>query len=538
MLQKILNSLLEKRVSSLQWALTFMSVIFLRVFIEQFLASAAPATIYELVIEYLHNFFFFSLAFFLIWIILHFILKISLEKLSGLFLWAQFLILLPPILDMIKTGGSVYWSFYLLGNTRELLTNYFTFFGAMPTGIRYFGTKIVFVLTILVSVGIVYAKTKNIKRSLAGGIGVYSVFFFLGSFPSLFSCFYLSIFEGRNIFAIESFHIAQFFASPLPILGIKYLSLKSAFPYKLNLIYYLLLTGVASWFFFLGSREKFLAVIRNFRYPQVVYHSGLFLAGAGLGYLEFRDSLRFDLFSFVVMAVLLVSIWLAWKASVVVNDIYDLGIDKITNSNRPLPRGIFCEKEYIEFGIICFLLSLLGGLTVGFSFFVLLLVYQILAWFYSAEPFRLKRFLGVATLVSSLASLGVLFMGYILMSSDQTIADLSWRIILLLLIGYTISLPVKDFKDIAGDSKYGVKTLPVIFGEKNGRLILSVNIFIAYMLSVFLLNELGLFFFALIFAVLTYFALNSPRIKPRQIPGAVLVLVGVYGLILVKIVFM
>jgi len=168
---------------------------------------------------------------------------------------------------------------------------------------------------------------------------------------------------------------------------------------------------------------------------------------------------------------------------------------------------------------------------------MLLLVYQIIAWFYSAPPFRLKKFPVIATFVSSLASLMVLFLGYILMSSDQTIYTLSWRIILLLIICYTISIPIKDFKDIEGDKKYGIWTIPVIFGEKNARIIVAICHFCSYILSVFFLNELRLFFWAIVFGAINYAIVISKKINPRRVFWWVLGTVSVYLLIMVKIVF-
>jgi 4-hydroxybenzoate polyprenyltransferase len=221
----------------------------------------------------------------------------------------------------------------------------------------------------------------------------------------------------------------------------------------------------------------------------------------------------------------------------VVNDIEDLEIDKISNPDRPLPKKIFSSENYAQLGIVCFILSLLGGLTISPVFFILLLIYQILAFFYSAKPFRLKKFPLVATFVSSLASIFVLFMGFVLLSPEQTFQNMSWRITLLLIISYTLSLPIKDFKDIAGDRYDKIWTAPVIFGEKKGRLIVASGVFLSFILSVFFLAELKLFFWAFIFGTASFFIINSSRINPKRLPWWMLFPVIFYLLILVKIVF-
>lgn len=533
--KSIFETLLEKKASLISWTAGLFGVIFLRTFIEQFVASSKPLYIFESIIEYVHNFYFFSISIVLIWIFLSLIMKVRPQELSGILIFSLFFTLLPPLIDMVKTGGEIYWSFYLLSSPRDLLWQYLTIFGNLPSGIVYFGTKITFLAVIFLSSSLVWLKTKSYWKSFFSAIAVYSILFFMGSFPSLFFYAHNFIFGVKNFFKIKSFEIAQFFGAPNKILGIDFPNFQYALAYRLDFIYYIFLVFLLAIIFFMISRKKFVAVLKNLRLPQIIYHSGLFFIGIGLGYLNYPQNFKVDIFSILLTAVLLISIWFAWLASLVPNDIYDFEIDNITNTDRPLPQKIFSREEYIQFGIVCFLLSILGAISVGFSFAVLLIVYQIIAWIYSAEPFRLKKIPVIATFISSLASLTILFMGYILMSDGQTIDNLSWRIILLLIVSYTISLPIKDFKDIEGDKKYGVFTIPVIFGEKKARLIVAASVFTSYILSVFWLNELNVFWWAMLLGSFSFLAVSSEKINPRNIFWWVLAPVSIYVMILAKV---
>ncbi len=537
-LAAIVNKITEKEISPSQCAMIFLALLTLRNFIEQFVALSLPITFQESVIELLHNLYFFLLAYILIWIFLSFVLKLKPQKLAFLMTGAFFLMLVPPIVDMIKTGGEIFWSFYLLGGPKDLARYFISVFGNLPSGIVYFGTRITFLAAIgLISI-FVFLKTRNWGKAALSGLGTYLILFFMGAFPSIFFFFY-NFFSGKiKILDIQGFHVVQLFGAPGKVLGVAFESIRYSFAWKLDLIYFPFLVCLLGVLFYLINREKFWAMLKNLRFPQLFYHSGLFFIGIGLGYLSYSQNFALNIFSFSAAGTLLISIWLAWASSVVMNDIYDFGIDSISNPERPLPQKIFNVKEYAELGVILFLLSLLGAITIGFPFAVLILVYTILAYFYSNPPFRLKKFPLVATLISSLALIMILFLGYILMSGDQTIHSLPWRITLLLLITYTISLPIKDFKDIKGDKRYGIWTIPVIFGEKRARLMVAINIFISYILSVFFLNELKLFWWAMLFGTLTFLVVVSPKIKPRRLFWPVLGLVSSYGLILVKIVFM
>jgi chlorophyll synthase len=287
--------------------------------------------------------------------------------------------------------------------------------------------------------------------------------------------------------------------------------------------------------FFFSNRDKFWAMLKNIRIPQCLFHLGLFSVGLGLGYLAYPDNLTLNLFSFFAVLGLMIAILLAWKASIIVNDLYDLETDNLTNFDRPLPQSAFSFREYAGLGIICFIFSLAGGLAVNFKFAILLLIYQIIAWFYSAPPFRFKRFPLLATFISSLALLVVLFMGFLVFSGEHNIQGLSWRIIFLFMLVLTLSLPIKDFKDIAGDRQAGVWTIPVIFGEELGRIIVGAGIFLSFVSSIFFLNERSLFFWAVILGAIAFLIIVSEKIKTRQLIWWILPCVIAYGLIVIKV---
>ena len=531
-LEKIVN----RPVNLVIWVLSFLGIVTIRIFIEFFMVSSA-LDFNDLMVESLHTVLFFALEFLLIWLILCLILRKNPRHLANFILLSFWLIILPPLIDMLKTGGKIYWSFYVLNDWQGVLAQFFSFFGHFPSGIMYFGTKIVFILAIILVFLLIFVRSRSYWKAILGGILTYVAIFFMGNFPNLLTFGYYFLEKSKKIGEIKAYNVAQLVGSPAKIFGMNPLSIQFSFAYNLNLFYYLVLLSVVFVLFFLFSRKKFTAVLKNFRYPQVVYHVGLFFVGLGLGWLSYPDNLSLNLFSVTAVAVLVASIILAWKTSVVINDIYDFSIDSVSSPWRPLPQKIFSLEEYKKFGIIVFIFSLLGALIVGAKFMALLLVYQVLAFFYSAEPYRLKKIPGVATFISSICSLVILFMGFTLFSGDQNMAGLSWRVILLIIIAFTLSLPVKDFKDIEGDQKYGIWTIPVIFGEDKARLIVAIGVFISFVSSVFFLNALALFFWAIAFGGATFLVLINKKIKTTNLFWWVLSLVFVYGLILVKIVF-
>lgn len=536
-LDRFINQFSKNKTPLLVFLGIFLGFVACRIFIEYFLATSSKISAHEIIIAYLHDVYFFSISLLIIWIFISLITKTNPKNLSCIFVWGTFLIIIPPVIDMIFTGGSVFWSFYILGGIREILVNFLTFFSHLPSGIVYFGTKISFFVSILFIAFFVFMKTKNYYKSILGLLGSYIILFFMSAFPSFLFFIFSILSKDRDLDNIRAYHIAQFFGFPQKIMGISPQVVKYSFAYNLNLVFFPLLICILIIFFFLISYDKFSAIRKNLRLPQVIYHSGLFFIGIGLGYLDFSKNFSLDIFSILAVVTILLCVWLSWIASVIINDTYDFKIDTISNPQRPLPKKLFNIDEYIGLGIFCFILAFIGALSLGYTFAILIFVYQFLAWLYSGSTFRLKKIPFFATFISAVASLMILFLGYVLISDDQTIHTLSWRIILLLLITYTISLPIKDFKDIEGDRSDKIWTIPVIFGEKKARLIVAINIFISYILSVFFLSELSLFWWALLFGIITFLIVVNEKIKPRKIPAWVLVAVFTYSLILIKIVF-
>lgn len=531
------NKLQEKKISPVIFLGSFSFIIGLRIFIEFFLVlqKIKPE---ELLIEYLHNWLFFLILSIFIWFLLSFILKINPKKLTFFVMLSFWLIILPPIFDIIQTKGSVYWSFYALVDFQSLFRHFATFFGELPSGIRYFGSKIGFILAMLFTGGTVFILSRSYFKALISIFFTYIIIFILGIFPSFLTFIYY-FFEGsKKVSEVKDFHAIQLFNRTEKVFGLEFNNLKYSLAHNLDIIYFILVIFLAIGLFCWLSRVKFIDFLKNLRFPQLFCHFGLLFMGMSVGFWAYPESLNLSIFSYFVIISLILSIFLAWEASVIFNDLSDFEIDLISNKERPLPMGSFNAKEYRDFGLILLFLSLIGGLVVGVKFALILLLYQIIGWFYSAPPFRIKKIPVLATFVSSFALILIFFMGFILFSGENNLLGLSWRIIILLFAVFTFSLPLKDFKDIEGDREKGVWTIPVIFGERIAKLIVASGIFLSFMFSVFLLNEFNLFWWALIFGSSTFLLVVNKEIKNTKILWWILGLVFCYGLILVKTIFL
>lgn len=249
---------------------------------------------------------------------------------------------------------------------------------------------------------------------------------------------------------------------------------------------------------------KTSAFVFNLRFPQLIFHAGLVLVGFGLGLKYTHPNWIINLPDLLRVVLLLLGAWSAWITSVVVNDVVDLKIDEMSNPDRPLPRKIFSVEEYLGLGFVFFLLSIIFSGLANWRIIFFILSYQLLAFFYSAWPLRLKRFPIVATLTSALTASLITFGSFIFINPSHSLSLFPVSIAVLLIIGYTLALPMKDFKDFEGDKADKVFTLPVILGIPWAKVVVGSGLFFSFLLSVAILQDFSLFWWAFVCGTLSF----------------------------------
>lgn len=538
-LEKILFHIESAPTSFLLWFGAFFSIIFARLLVESWVAGFSGRSIEFLFAEFTHTFLFFLLSYVLFTWLLSVATKTPVIRVSNVLLWGFLIILTPPIIDFVISHGEGYWSFYKFDGIAGLWERFLTFFGDRPeVGITY-GVRVEVAIALAGFFLYLLTKTKHLVRAVLWTALAYIFFFILGTFPS-----YITILlDGfsKGFFTVTAPDVAQMFLTPERVLSQNAFDLISVLNQKMSLVYALVLSALIPLLGFFFFKKYTLALLRNARLPQSLYHGGLVCVGAGLAILFSDKPFSPSLFDILAFLLLLVSVECAWLASVVVNDLFDTRIDALTNTQRPLVQHVFSQEHYRTIGWIFFLCSLLFSAVAFPPAVIFLLFYQALAFLYSAHPLRLKRIPVVATFVSAVASILLFLLGYIALHPTGSLANLPANIIVFLLFAYTVSLPIKDFKDIKGDREDTVCTIPVLFGETKGRLIVASGIFLSFVLSVPVLNDSSLTLWAVFFGASAFWTVATShkwtrlKITPRQLPLALLAFVIAYGIVIVSV---
>lgn len=524
---------------------TFVAIIGARLFMENALFGYARTSGSYYLYEFSHTLTFFSLTFILISVLFSWYYSRPLRHVATVLLCGYILILLPPLIDVLIAHfyfpGESFLSYYEFDSLRGLVVRFYTFYGADPTNGITYGVRVEVALTLMLLFFYGLAVSHRFMKALLFLIPTYIVLFVLGTFPAWVTLF-VSI-GSEPLLGIQASDVAKMFLSPTRIFAHDLPGFLSALNAKMSLVYTVVISCFVGLIYWLHDRRRAKILFFALRPLQMIYHVGLLSVGMGIGILLTNEIWFLDFFTITAFIVLCISVVSAWISATVVNDLFDQETDRISNKKRPLVNGSFSAAEY----------RLIGWLTGGLSVFAAMIVqpklagfiiaYLALTWIYNTPPLRLKRIPFVASFTAALASFFLVLLGYSVFSPAYSIVGFPPAISILFMVTLTISLPLKDLKDIEGDQKTRTWTLPVLIGPRRARLIIASGIFFSYLLSVVLLHIQDLLIWAIIFGAVSFWLVIVSDgyirfITARNILGWIFFVTALYGIIIVKTLFL
>ena len=148
---------------------------------------------------------------------------------------------------------------------------------------------------------------------------------------------------------------------------------------------------------------------------------------------------------------------LAASAGNIINDIFDIEIDRINQPQRPLPSGTLTIKEAYSFYFVCLILSVILSVFVSYFALIIVVVSNLILVVYSKY---LKRIPLVGNItVAFLTGLVFIFGGVVVENPSAAIIPASFALMINL-----IRELVKDMQDVEGDKGAGIITFPIKFG--------------------------------------------------------------------------
>ncbi len=204
--------------------------------------------------------------------------------------------------------------------------------------------------------------------------------------------------------------------------------------------------------------NKTIAVIKIIRPVNVfITFITIFLAGiiCSVGQLPFGK-------------IILASVSGAFVAAAenVINDYFDVEIDKINRPERVIPQNLLTKKEALIFFAILKFFAFYLALQINKTAFLIVIVTSVLLFLYS---FKLKHVALIGNVIVGLLT-GMAFI-------YGAVAVGNWKAgIFPALFAFMVNLAreiLKDIEDIEGDRKMGLLTFPIKFGIRQSIYVVS-----------------------------------------------------------------
>ena len=156
-----------------------------------------------------------------------------------------------------------------------------------------------------------------------------------------------------------------------------------------------------------------------------------------------------------------------------VNDWFDRHVDAINEPDRPIPSGRVAGQWGLAVAIAGTLLSLAVAALTGPWVLAATVLGLACAWAYSAPPFRFKTSGWIGPAVVGLSYEGLSwFTGTAVMAGTMPAPSVIVVLCLYSLGAHGI-MTLNDFKAVTGDRLTGLRSLPVVLGERRAALLAS-----------------------------------------------------------------
>ncbi len=183
-----------------------------------------------------------------------------------------------------------------------------------------------------------------------------------------------------------------------------------------------------------------------------------------------------------ILILLILSVVTINAGGNIINDIYDLEIDRINRPDRPLPSGAMSVKQARVYLIILFAAGSLLSWFISLETFIIAGPISIPTLIAYSACFKRQPLIGNVT-VSFMLGLAFIYVGSAFGNIQATL------VMAALAFGFTLIREiVKDLEDMEGDAQDKARTLPLVWGESK-----TLGLVLLFMLAFVVLDTLPFF---------------------------------------------
>jgi len=156
------------------------------------------------------------------------------------------------------------------------------------------------------------------------------------------------------------------------------------------------------------------------------------------------------------------SIFFISAASLILNDYFDIEIDKINAPERPLPAGLVTEQDVVLLSIVVTMLGFITAYLIGLEALLVVILVWAIGFLYNWQ-FKKAGFVG-NLMVSFSVGMTFVFGGIAVGKPFESMVWFFAIIVMLIDLGEEIAA---DAMDIEGDSQMGSRSLALVLGREN-----------------------------------------------------------------------
>ncbi len=506
---QIVDALESKHIPFMNYILTFFAIIILREFLECYSqVENLLDTPYPLWVTTYQNILAYTVMLLPVGILIHYATKETLENVYRVMIPCLLLLFITPLLDLLLTAGEGANILYMEPDKGiDLWYNYLSYvngYAGISTGIR------VEVLVMLFACAIYfYLKNCSLLRSFFFIWAIYTWLFIFACTPIIASV----VVEAFNY----SYH--DFF--------------------KPTLVMHFLLFTLFFMFFpvtYLMDKKVFIALMKDMRLARIAYYELSLLFGVSIAFSIQNANIATVLHNhpdiIINVICLMMAVFFALMFCLMINNIYDLKIDAVSNPSRPLVAGSISPSLYnvIAYSLVGIALFYASAVSSRAIFMIALIMSSY--YIYSATPLRLKRVLILSKLVISLNSVALIVLGFTTVQLGML--GFPKSLLWVYFLGVTLVANCIDLKDVAGDKADGVITLPILLGDKITKRIIGVAGFALYLSLYLTFNNMMLLPGLVLIGGLFFYLINKQVYqdwKVLMLNNAALLLISTYLLV-------
>jgi 4-hydroxybenzoate polyprenyltransferase len=407
-------------------------------------------------------------------------------------------VLLAPVLDYLLYRPVDYQMGYLLVDSLgELGRRYLSYFGPRePFGITP-GIRIEVAAVLALCAVYLFVLTRSWLRSALGTLGAYTAIFVHCSMRSwLVVCasgLGLPLLQGDDaVLQVRAFVAASLAAG----LGVAWLS----------------------------APGTLRTMLRDLRGPRILHYCLLFALG-----LACVRGATITVDRLLQVGLGFASVILSCLFALMINNVFDVEIDRINAPDRPLVTGAIDAVRYerAAFGVLAVTLAVAA--SASFSTLCFAALFSLAYFVYSAPPLRLKTRCAVSKAVIGINSAAAFVAGWSLFGADFLEAPA--RPLLVLLLGYSLGAHVIDLKDVEGDRAAGIRNLSTMLGLRRAQWVIGTLAGITYLAFAWYFRSSWFGWALALAAVLQFFGIVRKDYRDRfvvLVQDAVLALAVLY----------